>query len=350
MKKIRVIIMGKTGVGKSTIINSVLGEKIAETGDGAAITRENKIYECKRLIDLRKSNEDGKYSKVNCSISLYDTVGLEIDRSITRETLQNVKKHIEEAKKNSNEEDVNIVWFCINERSNRFESYEADLIKQLSIEYEIPFVIVLTQCISKKNGALTEEIHKKMLNVPIKRIMASDYPFDDEITIKSFGLEELLQLSIKDYCQYRINVIESIIDELTIRSGEQIKKVVSKGKRCIFDYSEQAGKIGWVPGGCIPFVHGKCVKMIADLNDIGGLSKEKSFADEVFTGVVLGIFVTPLMAVPLLSKFAAESYIETVGDNYLKAMISVIESSSEMELKDKRIMKERMKLQLKKNG
>ena len=180
--------------------------------------------------------------------------------------------------------------------------------------------------------------------------MASDYLFDDEITIKSFGLDELVQLSIKDYYQYRINVIESIIDELSVQSDEQIKKVESRGNWCISDYSEQAGKIGWVPGGCIPFVHGKCIKMIADLNEIGGLSKDKSFTDEVFTDVVLGIFATPLMTVPLLSKFAAESYIVTVGDNYLKAMISVIKSSSEVELKNKRLMKERMKSQLKKTN
>lgn len=350
MKKIRIVIMGKTGVGKSTIINSVLGEERAKTGDGAAITRENKVYECKRLVDLKKNDGDSKYSKVNCAISLYDTVGLEIDRNITRETLKKIQKHIEDAKRNSSEEDVNIVWFCINERSNRFESFEADLIKQLSIEYEIPFVIVLTQCISKKSGMLAEEIQKKMPNVPIRRIMASDYLFDDEITIKSFGLDELLRLSIKDYYHYRINVIESIIDELSIKSGEQIKKVESRGNWCISEYSEQAGKIGWIPGGCILFVHGKCIKMIADLNDIGGLSRDKSFADEVFTDVILGIFATPLMAVPLLSKFAAESYIETVGVNYLKAMISVIKTSSEMELKNKRLIKDRMKTRLKKTN
>lgn len=342
--------MGKTGVGKSTIINSVLREEKAKTGDGSAITRENKVYECNRLIELQKNTEVGKYSQVNCSISLYDTVGLEIDKSITRETLQKIKKHIKEAKKGSNENDVNIVWFCINERANRFESFEADLIKQLSIEYEIPFVIVLTQCISKKNGLLAEEIQKSMPKVPITRIMASDYPLDDDIIIKSFGLDELLQLSINDYYQYRINVIESVIDALSIQSEEQIRNVESTGKWCISDYSEQAGKIGWLPGGCIPFVHGKCVKMIADLNDIGGLSKEKDFATEIFADVVLGIVATPLMTVPLLSKIAAEAYIETVGDNYLNAMISVIKSSSEIELKNKRLMKERMKSQLKKKS
>lgn len=339
MRKIRIIIMGKTGVGKSTIINSVLGENKAKTGDGAAITKENKIYKCKRLIET--------YGKINCEISLYDTVGLEVDRKITNSTLQEIKKHIEYARTHSELEDVNVVWFCINERSNRFEDYEVDLIKKLSIEYEIPFVIVLTQCISKKDSKLAENVREKLPQVPIRRIMAEDYPLDDDITIKAYGLNELLLLSINDYYKYKIQVIESKIDELSAKADNRIKTMERRGKNCISDYSEKAGKIAWVPGLCIPVVHGKCIQMISELNFIGGLSREASFADEIFTDVVLGIISTPLMAVPLFSTFAAQAYVETVGENYLKAMVEVVKISSDIELKNTKLMKERMKKQMK---
>lgn len=83
MKKVRIVIMGKSGVGKSTIINAVIGETLAET---AAITCENKVYTYKRLV-ATSTNDRGLYGKVNCEISLYDTVGLEIDSNITNETL-----------------------------------------------------------------------------------------------------------------------------------------------------------------------------------------------------------------------------------------------------------------------
>lgn len=350
MRKIRIFIMGKTGVGKSTIINTVLGEDKAETGDGAAITRENRIYECKRLLDSSTGNKDGTHGKINYSIYLYDTVGLEVDRKITNSTLKEIKSHIEYAKTYSDIDDINVVWFCVNERSNRLEDYEVDLIKKLSIEYEIPFVIVLTQCISKKNSKLAETINEKLSQIPIRRIMAVDYPLDDDIIIKAYGIDELLLLSINDYYKYKIQIIESKIDELSAKTDSRIESLESRGSYCIAKFSEQAGKVAWVPTLCIPIVHGKCIQMISELNAIGGLSKEKSFADEVFTDVVLGIIFTPLMAIPLLSSLAAQAYVETVGENYLKAMVVIVKNSTEAELKNTRLIKERMKAQMKKTN
>lgn len=348
MRRIRIIVMGKTGVGKSTIINAVIGETLVETGYGTAITRENKVYICKKLVTISKNN-NSLYEKVNCEISLYDTVGLEIDSYITNDTLLKIKKHIEEAKRNSEDEDVNIVWFCINEQANRFEEYEANLIKKLSLEYEIPFVIVLTQCISKKQGILARKIEIQMPEVPIHKIMAEDYELDDDIIVKAFGLDELLELSINDYYHYKIKIIESKIDELIAKSDNEIKKIEEKGKACIRDFSEQTNRIGWIPVGCIPVVHGKCVCMISKLNGIGGLSKDSVFADEIFTDIIIGLIATPFMVVPFLSSLVASAYIETIGQGYLRAMIAIVKESTEEELKNTKLMKQKMKEQLEKN-
>ncbi|MBQ9490004.1 MAG: 50S ribosome-binding GTPase, partial [Lachnospiraceae bacterium] len=73
MRKANIIVIGKTGAGKSTLINSLLGERVADTGMGTAITQENKKYD-RQIIAI-----DG----LPINISVYDTVGLELDKKVT---------------------------------------------------------------------------------------------------------------------------------------------------------------------------------------------------------------------------------------------------------------------------
>lgn len=344
MKNIDIIVMGKTGAGKSTIINATLDEDLAPTGSGQAVTKENKVYSKKMMLPIGTAS-DGKYSLIGCQLNMYDTVGLEIDNTITDSTLSDIKKHIEESKKKMSSEDMHLVWFCVNDRSNRFESYELELIRKLSIDYEIPFIIVLTQCYANEQGELEERIQEVIPEVKHKRVLAKDYKTRGG-NISAFGLMELIQSSVLDYKNLKVEILERKLNSLDEGRKARIQQIENRGKQIISDYESSATKIGFIPGGCIPIVHGMCIKMISELNDIAGFKTGGNFADEVFTNVVLGIVATPLMIVPLLSAAAASSYVSTVGENYLEAMLNVINKSSDRELRDNSLMKERIKKEL----
>ena len=62
MNHANLVIAGKTGVGKSTLINAAFREDIAQTGMGRPVTDEMRVYE-KKDFPLR----------------IYDTMGLELD-------------------------------------------------------------------------------------------------------------------------------------------------------------------------------------------------------------------------------------------------------------------------------
>ena len=347
MRTVNIIVMGKTGAGKSTLINAVLHEDMAPTGIGQPITHENKTYSKEMMLPTGDCIE-GQYGLVSCLLSMYDTVGLEIDQRITDRTLDNIKKHINEAKNTLNTEDISIVWFCISELGKRFELYEIELIKKLSIDYEIPFIIVLTQSISRSKSVLETQIEKALPNVSLSKVLAKEYPIDDTTFLPSKGLEDLLRKSIIGYQGQKIKLLEEKIKMLSHDRAERIQAMKSDGERCIRKYISKARKIGKIPVGCIPFVHAICIKMIAELNKIAGIKGGKSFAEEIFANVVTGIIMTPFMIIPILSITIAESYIETVGIDYQKALLMVIERSSDQELKDNTLMAKRIEDELRK--
>ena len=344
MKNIDLIVMGKTGSGKSTLINAVLKEDLASTGTGQAVTKENKVFSKKMMLPLGNT-EDGQYRMIGCQINMYDTVGLEIDKTITNQTLEEIRKHMEETKAKMVSDDIHLVWFCVNNRSSRFEPYERDLIRKLSIDYEMPFIIILTQCFSDEEGELEKQIRKNLPEVPRRRILAKDYPTRGGI-ISAYGLQELIRVSINDYRSLKVNILEKKINSLDKMREERIKNIEIRGNGIITTYESKATKIGFIPGGCIPIIHGMCIKMIADLNRVAGFQSGKGFGDEKFADAVLGLIANPFLAVPLLSAAVASAYVQTVGENYLKALISVIHLSSDRELADNELIKKRLKEEL----
>ena len=64
MGHVNLVIAGKTGVGKSTLINAAFMENVAKTGIGKPITDEG---------DMKWFEKEGY------PLRIYDTVGLELD-------------------------------------------------------------------------------------------------------------------------------------------------------------------------------------------------------------------------------------------------------------------------------
>ena len=344
MKTIEIIVMGKTGAGKSTLINSVLDENLAPIGVGQAVTKKNQIYSKKILLPLGEP-KNNQYGMIGCKVNMYDTVGLEIDNIITDSTLAEIQRHIEETKAKTDSSDIHLVWFCVNDRSSRFEKYELELIRKLSIEYEIPFVIVLTQCYSDNEGDLEKKIRTILPEVTRKRVLAKNYKTRGG-EIVAFGIPELLRNSVLNYSSLKVDLLERKLNSLDEGRTARIKQIEEEGKQIISNYESAATKIGFVPGGCIPIVHGICIKMIADLNSAAGFKTSKNFAEDVFVNVIVGAIVTPFMIIPILSAAVAAGYVGAVGENYLKAMLNVINLSSDRELTNNALIKERLKHEL----
>lgn len=119
-------IFGKTGVGKSTLINAVFGEEVAQTGIGEPVTRGSHLY-VDRIGHL----------------GIVDTQGLEVGKD-SKAILSELDKAMKEMRKRPLSDQIHVAWFCVRGMDRRFEEAEADFIRRLD-EIGLPVVLVLTQ-------------------------------------------------------------------------------------------------------------------------------------------------------------------------------------------------------------
>lgn len=183
LKTLNIIVAGKTGVGKSTLINAVFRDKLAETGMGKPVTDHMR-----------------KISKKGIPLTIYDTRGFELGKKVQWQVKQEV---IETIGKGLATKDINkaihCIWYCINTASNRVEPEEIEWLRELSRDNQItqvPIIIVLTQSFSKKNAnALRSTLLEENLDVvQVIPVLAEDYEIDDEYVARSYGLDSLIRV------------------------------------------------------------------------------------------------------------------------------------------------------------
>lgn len=214
-----IIVAGKTGVGKSTLLNAIFKEKLAETDIGHPVTAESK-----------------KYEKESIPIRIWDTVGFELDEtgSQHKKVMADIRKII--ADKNTNEDSfdkIHCIWYCINAEAKRFELIESKFVTDL-YKIGVPFVVVMTQCFSKKqNDKFQSFIEEKLRetggdNIRVIQVLAleKEIEFEDEVrVVPAKGLKELVDFTIDSMPEFLKNsfiAAQKVDQDIKRRAGADI--------------------------------------------------------------------------------------------------------------------------------
>lgn len=144
-------IFGKTGVGKSTLINAIFGDDLAETGIGEPVTKDSHLY-------MHQSGHFG----------VLDTRGLEIGQD-NDAILADLRDYVRTMRRLDLSEQVHVAWYCVRASDRRFEETEAEFIRALD-DLGLPVLLVLTQVPKRK-----EQYHPDAVRLA-EEILALELP------------------------------------------------------------------------------------------------------------------------------------------------------------------------------
>ena len=180
-----IILVGRSGVGKSTLINSMLKEDLAEEGAGDIVTTIQESYQNKIIPFLR----------------FIDTRGIELKKKYgpnqilknTNDLIEKEKKTVENNKQNFNNY-IQCIWYCI--KDSNIENKEIEVINNLIKQNKnIPLIIVCTNAFDKKNvEKIKIIISENFGDIPIISVLGK--PIKN--TMKSYGLDQLLNLTLEE--------------------------------------------------------------------------------------------------------------------------------------------------------
>ena len=197
-----ILILGRAGIGKTTLINSILEFEGTPnellTGEGTSKTMGPPV---------------GYVSDTVKGLRLWDSQGIDKEKYNIPKVVEDVKNLINQASLNNDPDKfIHCIWYCIS--GNRFEKSESESISELMSIYDddtLPIIIVYTEAYSEQS---TEDVcvevkdvlgnlmanKEKIKEINIMPVVAKDKEIKSGKSctiIEKFGIKPLMDLSIK---------------------------------------------------------------------------------------------------------------------------------------------------------
>lgn len=286
LKKLNIIVVGKSGVGKSTLINSLFRDKIAETGLGRPITTEIR-----------------KIEKKDYPMAIYDTPGFELSEGqqtkVKEEIIELIHKGLATGDINNA---IHCIWYCINVGGNRtFDQTEINWLKELIEKNKItkvPIIVVLTQACPKTKGKQMQAlVEKENLDIiKVIPVLAQDMDFDGEYVAKAYGLDQLVDIMSEA-------LPEELQDTLQNVQKASLKSKKKRSRAVVAAASAAAFGEGFIP---IPFSDAAVliptqITMIASITTNFGMSISKSIIMS-FISSTIGTAGTTILGKSMVSN------------------------------------------------
>ena len=304
MKKGNVLVVGNSGVGKSTLINAVLGEDRAKTGWGTHGTTDR--------LEIYTSNND------LIPFNIIDTIGFEPGLLKEMHAINAVQKWSKEcAKKRNEDQQINVIWFCVEGTSRKlFPKTIHALARATSLWKSVPVVVVITKSYSvperKENIELVHNAFatQRRYSSNLKKVIpvvAAPYVINENAFAPPEGISEL------------IDITNALLPEGIKAAEKDIKKFILKRKRVFAQSVISAATAAGVVVGAVPVPFSDAVLLtpteitevnaIARIYEIGKGEDSKQFLNSIIevgtVGAAAKALISALKAIPGINLAAS---------------------------------------------
>ena len=281
-------VFGKTGVGKSTLVNAIFGRDVAATGVGSPVTRGLVYYR----------HPDG-------FLGLYDSEGFETGTAGDA-IVDGLRRLVADHRTRAVDQQIHAVWYLVRWSDRRFERAQEQFVRELAA-LGLPVIVVMTQVPTRDGEVHPEAVqfaeYIQSLGLPVSphgRVVLTNALSDPFTQSPVFGLQTLLD----DTYAVIPEVVEAALTAAQMLDVGRKKKAVAA---IINQAVVVAAGVGATP---IPFADAALlvpnqVTMIARITAAYGLPPNRSRALATAGSVVLtgGATMAGRYAVTSLLKF-----------------------------------------------
>ena len=224
LETISIIVVGKAGVGKSTLINCLLKDNKAEEGIYNVITKHHETYESDKVPFLK----------------MIDTRGYELNTTYNpqaiKEKVLDIQKELKDKKDLNNF--IHCIYFCVD--NCEIDQSEINTLRDLRNNNDkTPLIVVFTNTLDQEEtDNMKNLINEKFPDCPFVPVLARKIEDNEKdlIIMDKYGLDDLLNTTLKCIKSSEANNIYNVIrDKYKLKGDNNIKEIIEKKEKNIIN-------------------------------------------------------------------------------------------------------------------